>query len=98
MAYGPLNARSELVLSTKSLDGGVFDIRRMFHAAWPASATPALSPTRGSGLGADIDMLLSGEAPLDPEADMPGWAHAPADKSTIASDMRDVGRLPALRA
>src|SRR5579872_1855121 len=32
-------------------DGWVFDTRRRFHAATPASNQPALRPTRGSGIG-----------------------------------------------
>src|SRR6516165_6400789 len=32
--------------------GGVDDTTRMFHAACPASHSPGLSPTRGSGDGA----------------------------------------------
>src|ERR1700691_3114076 len=104
MTYLPSKARSEFVLSTKSLDGGELDTRRMFHDAWPASNSPALRPTRGSGLGGVGDMLtpaptvLGVSMPPDPEADAPGWAHAPADRSTIASDMSDVGRVLALRA
>src|ERR1051326_4322464 len=58
MAYGPLNARSELVTPLNFSDGGVFERTRRFHAASWAFMRPALSPTLGSGLGATVDMLL----------------------------------------
>ena len=35
-----------------------------FHAASAAFISPALSPTRGSGLGGVADMLPAGDAPL----------------------------------
>src|SRR5574338_1079807 len=38
---------------------GVFDSSRRFHDAVPASAKPALRPTRGSGLGGSADLLLA---------------------------------------
>ncbi len=41
----------------KSGEGGVVDTRRMFQAACAAFIHPARSPTRGSGLGAVVDML-----------------------------------------
>src|SRR5882672_3198024 len=48
----PLNARSECVAPSTCPVGGVVESMRMFHAAWAASQRPALSPTRGSGVGA----------------------------------------------
>src|ERR1700722_14598170 len=104
MTYLPSKARSEFVLSTKSLDGGVFDRRRIFHDAWPASNNPPLRPTRGSGLGGVGDMLTPAAAvpgvsiPLDPVPDAPECAHAPTDNSAIASDTSDVGRVIELRS
>src|SRR5690348_5630618 len=58
-------------------DGGVFDRTRRFHAASPASASPARSPTRGSGLGAAIDAAV-GAAAADaaPAVDAAEPAHA----------------------
>src|SRR4051812_2460006 len=63
MAYLPVNARSELVTPTNFADGGVADTTFMFQAASPASATPALRPTRGSGLGGPVGRTgMSGAA------------------------------------
>src|SRR6266496_1379827 len=64
MTYDLVNDRSELMnakspgllLLMKSGDGGVVETRRMFQAARAASIHPARSPTRGSGLGAVVDM------------------------------------------
>src|SRR4051812_27226417 len=39
--------------------GAVAEIRRMFHAAWPAFHHPPLRPPRGSGLGAVPDTIGS---------------------------------------
>src|SRR6266852_4074378 len=57
MAYGPVNARSELVTPKNFSGGGVFEITRMFQDASAAFISPARRPTRGSGLGATVDML-----------------------------------------
>src|SRR5437667_11448463 len=57
MAYGPMNARSELVMPANFSGGGVFETTRRFHVASPAFMTPARRPTRGSGLGATVDMF-----------------------------------------
>jgi hypothetical protein len=46
-----------------ALDGGVFESNRRFHAAVPALNQPALRPTRGSGLGAVVDMFAGDGAP-----------------------------------
>src|SRR6516225_8417582 len=46
----------EFVPSDFSL-GGVDEIRRMFHAACPASHSPGLRPTRGSGDGFVADTI-----------------------------------------
>src|SRR5580765_7825457 len=55
-----MNARSECVApSTFGFAGGVVEIMRMFHAASPASQTPAFKPTRGSGDGAVPDTIGS---------------------------------------
>ncbi len=57
MAYGPLNARSELVTPANFPGGGVFDTTRRFQVASAAFISPARRPTRGSGLGATVDMF-----------------------------------------
>src|SRR5947209_3916825 len=66
-----MNARSEFVEPTNFSDGAVLEIKRRFHDASPArsrmravaeSRRPGLSPTRGSGLGADVDMFGAGDA------------------------------------
>ena len=41
----------------KCSDGGVVETNRTFQAASAALNHPARSPTRGSGLGAVVDML-----------------------------------------
>src|SRR6267154_967923 len=58
MAYGPVNARSEFVTPRNFPGGGVFETTRMFQDASWAFISPARRPTRGSGLGATVDMLL----------------------------------------
>src|SRR5689334_18576695 len=67
MTYFPVKARSELVYPTKSWEGGVCDTTFRFQVASCASNRPALSPTRGSGLGGVADML--------PPAVEVEWAH-----------------------
>src|SRR5690242_15477947 len=57
MAYGPVNARSELVTPKNFPGGGVLETTRMFQVASSAFMSPARRPTRGSGLGATVDML-----------------------------------------
>src|SRR4051812_34909179 len=74
-----MNARSEFVEPTNCVEGGVFETRRRFHAASPAfsriravaeSRRRGRSPTRGSGLGGVVDMLIAGDAlVLLPEAE-----------------------------
>src|SRR3954463_16077039 len=87
MAYGPLKARSELVMPAKLAGGGVLERTRRFHDASPAFIRPARSPTRGSGLGAAVDMDMSpaAEEPFAPD-DVVAAAHAPVDASARASD------------
>src|SRR5437588_10470183 len=82
------NRRSPGVLSLmKSLDGCVMDTGRRFQSACPASHHPALSPTRGSGVGGVVDM--SGA----PDSDTPFMdeyrAHAPKARAPIASTTYD---------
>src|SRR6516164_4547276 len=55
----PLNARSECVAPSTLPVGGVVESMRMFHAAWPASQRPGLSPTRGSGDGVVAETIGS---------------------------------------
>src|SRR3954469_3385749 len=59
MAYFPRKLRSELTPFTNFSGGRVADTSFMFQEACPASHMPAFNPTRGSGLGGDIDMLLA---------------------------------------
>src|SRR5882672_93405 len=56
----PENERSELVLPANFSDGGVLEATRRFQVASCAFIIPARSPTRGSGLGAVVDMLMLG--------------------------------------
>src|ERR1700722_5138254 len=92
MTYDPMNAMSELVLSRNCSVGRVLETRRTFHAASAASQSPPLRPTRGSGLGARVDVLLpgtgDGETPLDAAF---GCAHAVATSVMIPSDRARTG-------
>src|SRR5215472_7710195 len=73
---------SEFTLSSNSGIGRVFETRRMFHWATPASHTPAFRPTRGSGLGGAVDMSADGAgAVLAVEAIE--WAHAVSASAVI---------------
>src|SRR5713226_8374173 len=85
MAYVPENARSELVTPANFSDGGVFETTRRFQDASPASLSPARRPTRGSGEGATVDMLL------------PEDAHAATDNhaSVSAADRMEAGDVTA---
>src|SRR6266487_4117351 len=65
-------------------DGGVCESTRRFHTASPAFIRPAWRPTRGSGLGAAVDLLSFGAGLLEP-AEEAEWAQA-ADSSPSASD------------
>src|SRR5579859_5225826 len=65
-------------------DGRVSESTRRFHDASPASQRPALRPTRGSGLGALVDMSPTGAGPPPPEDAVDG-AHAAADSNPSAS-------------
>jgi hypothetical protein len=88
-----LKARSELVLPTNLGDGGELEMRRMFHAAVPASISPGRRPMRGSGFGAAVDMLLADDMP-SPADDVPVDAHAEDSSATpnvsVANGMADV--------
>ena len=74
---GPLKAMSELVTPLNFSDGCVSETTCMFHVASWALNWPALRPTRGSGLGADVDMLFAGAGLLPPDA--MEWLHAATD-------------------
>src|SRR4051812_27049449 len=68
MTLVPENPRSELVMPAKSGGDGVWETRRMFQIAEPASCRPALRPTRGSGDGAAITgMDMSGVVAIEPD-------------------------------
>src|SRR5687768_3909142 len=83
MAYLPVKAMSELVLPANGPVGGDFDTTRKFHAASAASIFPALRPTRASGLGAGVDMVLAGDGAMarDDEVIVP---HAATDNTPMA--------------
>src|SRR5262249_769138 len=85
MAYLPVKARSELVIPVNFSDGGVFESTCRFQAASPASNFPARRPTRGSGLGAVVDMSPVGVGALAPETTAER-AHAPAESSPMTND------------
>src|SRR5438067_12121948 len=72
-----MSARSELVAPSKPSGDGVAERRRRFHFASPASRSPGLRPTRGSGLGAVID-IEAGAAAADCADDPDEEAHAAA--------------------
>jgi hypothetical protein len=77
-------------------DGGVAETFRRFQMASAGSHHPARSPTRGSGLGAAIDMLEpDADAPLGGEGVV---AHAAVNDNPAASDTDDtraaVHRVP----
>src|SRR3569833_2001776 len=78
-----MKARSEWVTPLKRPAGGVFDRSFTFHAAsaafvrmirrdWPSmtveSVVPGASPTRGSGLGADV-LMFAGDGLLPDDID-----------------------------
>ena len=64
-------------------DGGVSDTTRRFHAASPASLSPACRPMRGSGLGAVADEFPFGDGfSVEPE-----WAQAATRASPAARAM-----------
>ena len=80
-----MKAMSECVTPLKRAEGGVFETRRMFHAASAAftrmmrrawlsiiteSVTPARSPTRGSGLGGVAELLVIGVGALEDDIDV----------------------------
>src|SRR5262245_46361796 len=81
MAYLPVNERSEFVAPMNFGGGDVFESTRRFHDASPAVLNPARRPTRGSGLGGDIERfpvcagLAVGVGVVDVEVDVDD-AHA----------------------
>jgi len=77
-----VNDRSELVIPTNGFDGGVLESTRRFHTASPASISPARRPTRGSGLGGEVDRSTGDGAPACVEE--VEWAHADATNSPTA--------------
>ena len=104
MAYLPVNARSEFVTPVNSSAGGLFDSSRRFHCVSAARSTiirfvvsfghfavePARRPTRGSGLGGDIDMSAAGDGDDDDDDD--DMAQASANNRPAASDRESSGR------
>jgi hypothetical protein len=93
----PEKARSEFVAPRNFADGCVFDTTLMFQVASAASIKPARRPTRGSGVGAAVDMLLIGDGLLVvAEGEV---AHAPSDASPRVSVSfnnvagRDIGTI-----
>jgi hypothetical protein len=75
------------VIPAKLAGGGVLETTRRFHDASPAFMRPARRPTRGSGLGAAVDIAMSPGA-MEPFAlaEEVADAHAPAAASVRASD------------
>src|SRR6058998_1947617 len=88
-----MNDRSELVTPTNFSDGGVFDTSRRFQAAWPASISPARSPTRGSLPGAGPDRrsppLLDDEAHAARENTAIASARERSGQAVMADSMAD---------
>src|SRR5262249_5519463 len=73
----------------KSFDGGVFETSRRFHDAVPASNQPALSPTRGSGVGLVVPIFtFEAMEPFDTEPVEPPEAHAVAATAATISEGR----------
>src|SRR5678816_3053586 len=92
MAYLPRKVRSELTPLRNFSGGRVVETSFMFHVACPASHMPALSPTRGSGLGGDADMLLDaddGAGAVDTAVDVE-LPHAAIRKSDARHEIRDM--------
>src|SRR5215813_12078881 len=87
---------SELVTPAKCSEGGVFETSLRFQAAVPASVSPALSPTRGSGLGAVVDMA-PGDAAED-EDEEPAQAERETRPTRTADSRAEVRRASGLRA
>src|SRR5215208_6594199 len=97
----PLKARSEFVRRPSPgvlgfvnfSEGGVDETFRRFQIASSAFHQPARRPTRGSGLGGDIDML----APADddaPPVDDGAVAHAEASSSPAVSARDETRAAP----
>src|SRR5215207_10208107 len=82
MTYLPVNAMSELVIPVKSSGDGFSETTFRFHTASPASCSPALRPTRGSGLGASADFVLSGDGDPVPDELEPAQ---PSSRATAAA-------------
>src|ERR1051326_5205069 len=72
-------------------DGGVFEMSARFHAAVPALNHPAFSPTRGSGLGAVVDMLMGDGEPACVAVDDDELAHAAAASTPTTNEAALVG-------
>ena len=64
--------------------GGVVDTSFMFQVAMPASYSPALRPTRGSGFGAPPDERLGATDAVEANWDVE-VVHAAADSAAIAA-------------
>src|SRR5579885_1596476 len=89
MTSVPLNARSEFVTPAKPCGAGVCETMRRFQIASPASWSPALRPTRGSGDGATTSGCdMSGPEP-DDMGDMPALVQAAAARARVAYAKRD---------
>src|SRR5687768_9772958 len=86
-----MNAMSEFVTPTNFSDDGVFETSRRFQAASPASWRPALSPTRGSGVGADTHPTAGppdGETPPPEVVGVEDVAHAAARTARAGRELR----------
>jgi hypothetical protein len=72
----------------KDGDGGVVETSFRFQAAADALNQPPVRPTRGSGVGAAIDMSGAGEVPPDDDIDeaQPAAAMADSRRETARSE------------
>src|SRR5512133_1982888 len=96
MTFVPEKPRSELVMPAKSFGGGVCETFRMFQIASPASSSPALRPTRGSGdgaatRGADMSGMRDDAGPADIELLDDAPAHPAAAPATAIEAMTNRG-------
>src|SRR5580704_6361711 len=92
MTVFPMNARSELDLPTNASGGRMVDTKCMFHSACPASQRPALSPTRGSGIGSAGDISIEEAEPEEAEPDGATAVVDPVGCAQAATAIRAVAR------
>ena len=83
-----MNARSEFRAVAKSGGDGVLETSRRFQIASPASWSPGLRPTRGSGLGAAAEAAGAG-ADAPPPVEEAQEAVAPRPKAMVQKRTKD---------